>query len=76
MDATNLLAEIRGRYDDALALGQSSLAHSVIDQALSRGASRAEIYLQVLAPCQAKIGERWSKGFRGDAPGWDPAPPT
>ena len=67
MNVTDRLAEIRGRYDDALALGQSSLAHSVIDQALNRGASRTEIYLQVLAPCQARIGERWSKGSIGIA---------
>lgn len=67
MGVADRLAEARSRYDDALALGQSAVAHSVIDQALNRGASRAEIYLQVLSPAQARIGERWRKGAIGIA---------
>ena len=67
MGVADRLAEARSRYDDALALGHSAVAHSVIDQALSRGVSRAEIYLQVLAPAQARIGERWHRGAIGIA---------
>ncbi|MCE2404444.1 MAG: helix-turn-helix domain-containing protein [Dehalococcoidia bacterium] len=67
MDVADLLAETRGRYYEALALGQPGMAQSVIDRALSRGASRAEIYLHVLAPCQARIGECWHRGAIGIA---------
>ena len=67
MGVADRLAEARRRYDDALALGHSAVAHSVIDQALSQGVSRAEIYLQVLAPAQARIGERWHRGAIGIA---------
>ena len=67
MDVTDRMAETRDRFQDALALGRTAQAHSVIDQALSRGASRAEIYLQVLAPSQARLGERWRRGAIGIA---------
>ena len=67
MDVADLLAETRDRYDDALAQGRLGVAQAVIDRALSRGASRVEIYLQVLAPCQARIGECWRRGDIGIA---------
>ncbi len=62
MDGNNHLSEARQRYGEALALGQPALAHSVIEGALGRGASRAEIYIEVLAPAQVRLGERWSSG--------------
>lgn len=67
MNVVDLLAEARDEYDDALALGQPDLAQLAIGRALSGGASRAEIYLHVLAPCQAILGERWRMGAIGIA---------
>lgn len=67
MDIAELLTETRDRYYEALGLGQSDLAQSAISRALSRGADRCEIYLQVLASCQAKIGECWHRGEIGIA---------
>ena len=62
MDRENLLTQARDRYDEALVLGESALAHAVIEQALGRGLSRAEIYLDVLAPSQVRLGEMWHEG--------------
>ena len=42
--------------------GESALAQAVIEQALGRGLSRAEIYLDVLAPSQVRLGEMWHEG--------------
>ncbi len=62
MDSESILIEARDRYGEALVLGESVLAHAVIEQAVSRGLSRAEIYLEVLAPSQIRIGEMWHEG--------------
>ena len=62
MDSGNLLADARDRYGEALVLGEPVLARAVIEQALVRGLSRADIYLEVLAPSQIRIGELWHEG--------------
>ena len=62
MDSENLLIETRDRYEDALLIGESALAQAVIEQALGRGLSRAEIYLDVLTPLQIRLGELWHEG--------------
>ena len=62
MNRENLLTEARDRYGEALVLGEPVLAHAVIEQALGRGMSRAEIYLEVLAPSQIRLGEMWHEG--------------
>ena len=62
MDSEYILTEARDRYGEALVLGERVLAHAVIEQAVNRGLSRAEIYLEVLAPSQVRIGEMWHEG--------------
>ncbi len=62
MDNESLLAEARDKHGEALILGEPALAHAVIEQALSRGLGRAELYLEVLAPSQVRIGEMWHEG--------------
>ena len=62
MDREKLLTEARDRYGEALILGEPVLARAVIEQALGRGLSRAEIYLEVLAPSQIRLGEMWHEG--------------
>ena len=62
MDREKLLTEARERYGEALVLGESVLARAVIDQALGRGLSRAEVYLEVLTPTQIRLGEMWHEG--------------
>ena len=42
--------------------GDSALARLVIDDALDRGISRGEVYLDVLTPAQVRIGELWHRG--------------
>lgn len=62
MDRDNLVREAREQYDEALILGEPIVARAVIEQALGRGLSRAEIYLEVLAPSQIRMGEMWHEG--------------
>ena len=62
MKKTERLAEARDQYCAAVAGGDPALARLVVDHALSRGVSRAEIYLDVLAPSQVRIGELWHEG--------------
>ena len=62
MDSESILTEARDRYGEALILGEPVLAHAVIEQAVSRGLSRAEIYLEVLTPSQIRLGEMWHEG--------------
>ena len=62
MNRAEQLTEARDRYCAAVVGGDSALAHIVVEHALSRGASRAEIYLDVLAPSQVRIGELWHEG--------------
>ena len=62
MDSSERLAKTRERFNEALVLGEAALARSLIEQAMSRGASHAEIYLEVLAPSQIRVGELWHEG--------------
>ena len=62
MDRENLLTEAGEKYGEALLLGEPVLARAVIEQALGRGLSRAEIYLEVLTPSQIRLGEMWHEG--------------
>ena len=62
MNREHLLTEARDRYGEALVLGEPVLAHAVIEQALGRGLSRAEVYLEVLTPSQIRLGEMWHEG--------------
>ena len=62
MNKTERLAEAMDQYCAAVAGGDPALARLVVDRALSRGVSRAEIYLDVLAPSQVRIGELWHEG--------------
>ncbi len=62
MDRENLLTEAGEKYGEALVLGEPVLARAVIEQALGRGLSRAEIYLEVLTPSQIRLGEMWHEG--------------
>ena len=62
MDREVVLAEAREQYGQALVAGEPSLAHTVIKAALSRGIERADVYLEVLAPSQIRLGELWHEG--------------
>ncbi len=62
MSTNNLLAQTRDRYADAVARGQTTVAQSIIDDAIANGATPAEIYLSVLAPAQVKLGDMWHRG--------------
>ena len=62
MDREAVLAEAREQYGQALVAGEPSLAHTVIKAALSRGIERADVYLEVLAPTQIRLGELWHEG--------------
>lgn len=62
MDDSDRLVKARARYVSALMQGESILAHTVVDQALGFGASRANIYLRILAPAQVRLGELWHRG--------------
>ena len=62
MDDSNRLARAAERYFSALRQGEPVLARSVVNQTLSFGASRADIYLRILAPAQIRIGELWHEG--------------
>ena len=63
MDESNRLARAGERYFSALTQGEPVLARSVISHALSFGASRADIYLRILAPAQVRLGELWHEGI-------------
>lgn len=62
MNKTERLREAMDQYCAAVAGGDPALARLVVERALSRGMSRAEIYLDVLAPSQVRIGELWHEG--------------
>lgn len=62
MDEPNRLVRAGKRYCSALRQGEPILARSVVNQALSFGASRADIYLRILAPAQIRLGELWHRG--------------
>lgn len=50
---TYLTTALEGRREDALAL---------VQDALDRGASAAEVMLGMLSPAQVELGERWERG--------------
>ena len=62
MDREAVLAEAREQYGQAQVAGELSLARAVIETALSRGVERTDVYLDVLAPTQIRLGELWHKG--------------
>ena len=62
MDIGFRLSEARKKFFEAAVFGQSAQAHSIIDQALSRGVSLSDIYLNILQPSQIRIGEQWVNG--------------
>ena len=42
--------------------GEGELARSLVGRAVGRGVSHIEIYLEVLAPAQVRVGELWHEG--------------
>jgi len=62
MDRISQIREARNRYSTAVLLDEHGLAHSVIEQAIDRGISHADIYLEVLMPAQVRMGELWHDG--------------
>ena len=62
MDRISQIREARNRYSTAILLGEHGLAHSVIEQAMDRGISHVDIYLEVLMPAQVHMGELWHDG--------------
>lgn len=62
MDRESILAEAKDKYAQALESGELSLAVAATETALSMGAQRADIYLEVLAPSQVRLGELWHEG--------------
>jgi excisionase family DNA binding protein len=50
------------RIEDRLLVGDENGAWSVIESALNSGTEPRDIYLQVLAPALAHIGEEWAAG--------------
>ena len=57
-----LLSVTQDRYLAAAIMGEANLARSVIHEAIELGARPTEIYIDVLAPSQAKLGELWHQG--------------
>ncbi len=53
---------MREEYCEAAILGDSAAARSVIEQARRHGATCADIYIDVLAPSQIRLGELWHAG--------------
>lgn len=62
MPDPTLLEETRERYTAAAVRGESDVAQSIVDYAISRGATPPEIYLSVLAPAQVIFGDLWHRG--------------
>ena len=62
MDRESVLAEARERYAQAQESGELSMALAATETALGMGAHRADIYLEVLAPSQLRLGELWHEG--------------
>jgi excisionase family DNA binding protein len=50
------------RLEQRLMAGDARGAWSVVEAALSAGATHDEIYLEVLSPALTSIGERWERG--------------
>jgi excisionase family DNA binding protein len=55
------------RLEQRLVAGDSRGAWGVIEAALAAGSSYDEVYLEVLTPAMASIGERWARGELGIA---------
>ena len=62
MDHTNMLAELRERYLQALLDGNMVEAAACVTDSLEHGVGVAFVYLEVLAAAQVEIGERWHRG--------------
>lgn len=58
----NARVDYHQRLEDRLLVGDENGAWSVIESALGSGTEPREIYLQVLAPALAHIGEEWAAG--------------
>jgi excisionase family DNA binding protein len=50
------------RLESRLVAGDASGAWSVIEAAMAAGADLDEVYLEILTPAMASIGERWAAG--------------
>ena len=55
-------ALLRDRYTAALMAGDQSEAARVVADALDRGIEPAAIYLEMLAPALAEVGDAWARG--------------
>ncbi len=62
MSNTEPVSDTQGRYLAAAVMGEVDRAQAIVQQAINRGARPTEIYLDVLAPSQAKLGELWLQG--------------
>ena len=62
MTKSDRTAELMERYTEALVAGEAALARSLIEQAVSSGVRHIELYLDVLAPSQIRVGELWHEG--------------
>lgn len=52
----------RQRLVQRLQRGDGPACWAIVEQALARGASPTDVYLRLLAPSMAEIGERWAAG--------------
>lgn len=62
--AENTTALLRDRYTAALMAGDQDEAGRVVADALERGMEPAAIYLGVLGPGLAEVGDAWARGDR------------
>ena len=62
MDQQAETALLRERYTRALLAGEHREASRVVRDALDRGIERTAIYLEMLGPALAEVGEAWVRG--------------
>ena len=62
MDQQPETALLRDRYIGALLAGDHREASRVVSDALDRGIERTAIYLEMLGPALAEVGEAWVRG--------------
>ncbi|MCU0269661.1 MAG: B12-binding domain-containing protein, partial [Acidimicrobiales bacterium] len=55
-------ADYPRRLEDRLLAADETGAWTVVEQALGSGMEPADLYLEVLAPAMASVGERWANG--------------
>ena len=53
---------VRDGYLAALLAGDGTRARHIVDAALGRGLSVADVYLDVLTPAMVEVGELWERG--------------